>query len=552
MHRAAVALVASLSLVACATTTQAPPGSRSSAYADYLIGRIANMSDDHEIAADRYFAALSRAPRDETLLNGAIMATLASGDSVRARRAVRMAPLSNAPGYAHLVRASDALVAQSWSRAAQETERVEGPAAEELIGRMLLVWARTGQGRVDDIMVDLAPLTQIRPYGALFAYQQAMALDYAGRQEEALRAYQSASEGGLWLPTAIERHADLLARRGARDEALALLDAEASRANPALSAAAARLRSGGQAASAPLTPARGAAIALYGLSAIFQQEHDSTNSLASLTLALVLDPAFDGARIAFAQQQHELGHEAIARRTLAQVDPNSPYIGSARIMESWVLLDTGDEAGALALATSNAADGDLRATRTLADMYRNLERYDQAEPLYSRLIEQMPTDWRLYFARGAARERLNRWSEAEADFQHALRLSPDQPDVLNYLGYSWVDRGERLQEGLALIERAAALRPLSGAIIDSLGWAHYRLGDYAQALDLLERAVELEPADPTLNDHLGDVYWRMGRRIEARFQWERALTFGPQDADSIRAKLEAGLPAEPMRRSANR
>ena len=132
--------------------------------------------------------------------------------------------------------------------------------------------------------------------------------------------------------------------------------------------------------------------------------------------------------------------------------------------------------------------------------------------------------------------------------QEALRLSPDQPDVLNYLGYSWIDRGERLDEGLAMIQRAVELRPFSGAIIDRLGWAYFRMGDYPRALDLLERAVELEPSDPTLNDHLGDVYWRMGRRIEARFQWERALSFEPEEPDTIRAKLEAGLPAEPARR----
>ena len=549
MWRAAL-LAASMSLAACATTP--PPASRSSAYADYLIGRIANMSDDYDVAADRYVAALSRAPRDQNLLNGAIVATLASGDLDRARRVARMAPLEGAPGYAHLVRASEALAGQRWPSAAQEGERIEGSAVEELLGRMLVVWARTGQGRVDEVVVDLAPLTQIRPYGGLFAYQQAMALDYVGRNEEALRAYQLANEGGLWLPSAIERHADLLARTGARDQAIALLSTDANQANPALAAALTRLEAGGLVTNAPLTPARGAAVALYGMSAIFQQEHDPTSSLTSLSLSLMLDPAFDGARIAFAQQQNQLGHSTLARAMLNSVASASPYASSARTMEAWVLLDAGDDEGALTLAVANAQSGDLRATRTLADMYRSLGRYDDAEPLYGRLIERQPGDWRLYFARGAARERLGRWPEAEADFQEALRLSPDQPDVLNYLGYSWVDRGDRVQEGMTLIQRALELRPLSGAIIDSLGWAYYRLGDYPRALDLLERAVELEPADPTLNDHLGDVYWRMGRRIEARFQWERALGFEPDNPEALRAKLEAGLPAEPARRSATR
>jgi Flp pilus assembly protein TadD len=136
--------------------------------------------------------------------------------------------------------------------------------------------------------------------------------------------------------------------------------------------------------------------------------------------------------------------------------------------------------------------------------------------------------------------------------QRALELSPDQPDVMNYLGYSWVDRGERLTEALALIQRAVELRPMSGAIIDSLGRARYRLGDYAQALELLERAVELAPADPTLNDHLGDVYWRVERRIEARFQWQRALTFNPDDPAPIQAKIASGLPDETATHAARR
>ncbi len=547
----AVALVASVCLAACANTAGGPARD-SRAYADYLIGRVANSRADHASAADRYFAALARNPGDETLIEGALVASLASGDIDRARRAARMTSRADAPAFAHIVRASDALVGQRWSQASTELDRVEGTAAEELLARMLAVWAQTGQGRSTDIAADLAPLASIRPYGGLFAYQQAMVLDYAGRQTEALAAYNTASQGGLWLPTGVGRHADLLLRTGARDEALALLGADGNAANPALAATRARLEAGETATLDRLTPARGAAAAVYGLSAIFRQEHDPTNSLAALTLSLMLDPEFDGARLALAQQQSELGHITRARAVLAEIDANSPYSLTARILDAWIVHDSGDRDGALALAQSIAASGDARAMRALADMYRNASRFSEAEPLYTQLIEQRPNEWRSYFARGAARERLGRWPEAEADFQHALELSPDQPDVLNYLGYSWVDRGEHLQEGLAMIRRAAELRPMSGAIIDSLGWAYYRLGDYPQAAEWLEAAVRLEPADSTLNDHLGDVYWRLDRRIEARFQWQRALTLEPDNPEAIRAKIENGLPAEPAPQSATR
>jgi Flp pilus assembly protein TadD len=417
---------------------------------------------------------------------------------------------------------------------------------------MIANWAHAGQGRNGDIAADLAPLASIRPYGGLFAYQQAMVLDYSGQQTEALAAYEAASRGGLWLPSSVARHADLLLRTGARDQALALLRSDTNASNPQLASMRAEIEAGQPVTLERLTPARGAAAAVYGMSAIFRQEHDSTNSLAALTLSLMLDPGFDGARLTLAQQQSELGHHDIARRVLGDVGAASPYSASARTLEAWILYDNGDKDGGIAIARSISDSGDLRARRTLADMYRGDSRFAEAEPLYTELIAAQPNDWRPYFSRGAARERLGRWPEAEADFQRALELSPDQPDVLNYLGYSWVDRGERLQEGLAMIRRAAEIRPMSGAIIDSLGWAYYRLGDYAQAVDWLEAAVRLEPADATLNDHLGDAYWRMNRRTEARFQWQRALTLNPDDPDAVRLKFENGLPALPASQAVSR
>jgi len=543
---------ACLLLASCATTPLAPSSRDAASYADHLVGRVAHLRQDHAAAADRYFAALRREPGNDALLNGAVTASLAAGDAERARQAARMAPRSDAPAYAHMVRAADHLLAGRARAAGDELNRAEGGAGEELAARVMMVWGRAGEGRVDAVVVDLAPLASIRPYGGLFAYQQAMALDLAGRNEEALNNYAAAADGGVFLPPAIERHADLLARAGRRVEAEALLRADANAANPALIAARARLSAGQPIARARITAAEGAAVGLYGLAAIFQQESDETNALAALTLALILDPELDAARLLFAQVQASLGHPDIANAALARIGADSPYASTARLMEAWTLIDADRQDEGLALARAAAAGGDLRARRTLADMYRNLDRYAEAEPIYSELIAETPNDWRLYFSRGAARERLGRWPEAEADLRRALELSPQQPDVMNYLGYTWIDRGEHLQEGLAMIQRAVELRPHSGAIIDSLGWAYYRLGDYAQAVEYLERAVELEPADPTLNDHLGDVYWRLGRRIEARFQWQRALSYGPGNRAAIEAKLNGGLPNEPAARSATR
>lgn len=543
------ALAASACVAACAVSATPSPAV-SSSYADHLIGRLANLRQDHSEAADRYFDALAHDRDDPALIEGAVIASLASGELDRARRAARLARDEDVPAYVRLTRAADDLANGRSRQADAELVRAEGAAAEELIARMMRVWARAGQGDVDNVISDLAPLASIRPYGALFSYQQAMALDYAGEDAAALQAYEIASNGAMVLPPAVEQHAALLMRTGSRDQAIELLRRDANSVNPALMAAAARAERS-EAFGRRLTPARGAAVGLYGLAVIFFQEHDTTNGLASLSLALMLDPEIDAARLMFAQEQSKLGHAELARATLARIQPPSPYAESARVTEAWVLADQGREEEALALVRASAESGDVRATRALADMYRNLGRWSEAESIYGQLIAAQPNEWRFYFARGAARERLGRWPEAEADLRHALELSPDQPNVLNYLGYTWIDRGENLEEGLAMIQRAVQLRPMSGQIIDSLGWAYYRLGDYPRALEHLEVAVGLEPADPVLNDHLGDAYWRLGRRIEARFQWQRALTFQPEDPDAIQAKLDNGLPEAPPVQSAN-
>lgn len=550
VRRGIAALAVSAALGACATLPAGPAPTSASTYADHLVGRVANARRDYAASYERYARALARDPSNQSLVDGAVVSALAAGDLGRARQAARGAAGEDASAYARLLRAADQIVAGRTRQASETLDRIEGGGAEELVARMLRVWPLAAQGKVDEVVSDLAPLSTIRPYGALFDYQQAMALDLAGRNQEALAAYARAADGQIFLPNAAARHADLLARTGAREAALELLRSDANANNPALIEAAARIAQGG--AGARLTPARGAAIGLHGLAALFHQERDATNALATLSLALALDPELDAARLMFAQIQSELGNGALARRALSAIDAASAYGPSARVMEAWLLADEGRTEEALQLARTVADAGDLRAKRALADMYRNQQRYAEAEPLYGELIEAAPNDWRLYFARGAARERLGRWDEAEADLQRALEISPDTPDVLNYLGYSWVDRGERLEEGLAMLQRAFALRPSSGAIVDSLGWAHYRLGNYEEALTYLEGAIQMEPTDPTLNDHLGDIYWRLGRRIEARFQWQRALTLDPENAEAIEAKLERGLADEPARRSANR
>jgi Flp pilus assembly protein TadD len=256
--------------------------------------------------------------------------------------------------------------------------------------------------------------------------------------------------------------------------------------------------------------------------------------LAQLLLADVLS----------AQNKPELSLSA-----LAEIPQSSPYWWSARlrIAANLELLDRTDEA--IDQLKEMAAEEPTRAgaDMQLGDLLRGKKRFTEAVEAYDEAVQRfaaagMPERWSLYYSRGIALERSGQWPRAEADLRHALELKPDQPLVMNYLGYSWIDRGENLERGLQMIQKAVELRPEDGYIVDSLGWAHYRLGDYPSAVQYLEKAIELVPEDPTINDHLGDAYWQSGRPFEARYQWRRALQFGPQDDEikPIQAKLDGG------------
>jgi tetratricopeptide (TPR) repeat protein len=193
---------------------------------------------------------------------------------------------------------------------------------------------------------------------------------------------------------------------------------------------------------------------------------------------------------------------------------------------------------------------DLEAVLALGNILRDRKHYPECADTYSQAIALIPQPtkptWTVFYFRGICLERSKQWEKAEADLKKALELYPEQPHVLNYLGYSWIDQGVNLDEGMRLIRRAVDQRPDDGYIVDSLGWAYYRIGNYDEAIKHLERAVELKPMDPTINDHLGDVYWRVGRQLEANFQWTHARDLKPEPDElaKIEAKLKNGLPEE--------
>jgi len=294
----------------------------------------------------------------------------------------------------------------------------------------------------------------------------------------------------------------------------------------------------------------GLAEALFDLASVVNQAETIDLALLYSRSALELRPHTPLAELLLADVLSAQNKPEASLAILAEIPPGSPYSWSARlrIAANLEMLTRTDEAITQLKEMSAETPRRAGAAMQLGDLLRAKKRFTEAVEAYDEAMRRLsaagiPERWSLFYSRGIALERSGQWKPSEADLLHALELKPDQPLVLNYLGYSWIDRGENLDRGLKMIEKAVELRPEDGYIVDSLGWAHYRLGDYSSAVQYLEKAIELVPEDPTINDHLGDAYWQSGRATEARFQWRRALQFGPEanEIKPIEAKLDGGL-----------
>jgi len=297
-------------------------------------------------------------------------------------------------------------------------------------------------------------------------------------------------------------------------------------------------------------PQAGAAEVLYGLGAALGRRGGEDLGLIYLQLALYLVPSHPLALLSLGDLYESLKKPELANKIYERVPPSSPLQRNAQIQLAMNLdtLERTDEAKALLEKLIAANPGDLEAIMALGNVLRGRKQFAECAEVYSKGIDTITKDeksnWVIYYFRGICYERAKQWPKSEADLKKALELFPDQPHVLNYLGYSWIDQGVHLDDGMSMIKRAVEQRADDGYIVDSLGWAYYRLGNYDEAVKQLERAVELKPEDPTINDHLGDGYWRVGRVLEARFQWSHARDLKPEPEDlvKIETKLKSGLP----------
>jgi tetratricopeptide (TPR) repeat protein len=539
-----------LSACAAADASSGPAPARSidapsGVFGDFLTGRFALSQGDAQEAATEFLRALGTNPDDQTLQQQAFIACLVAGRS-DATRLARNLPDSQA---AQLLLGEEDARAGHWQAAEQRFGAMPHQGLGQLLQPLLIAWAQQGQGRTDAALATLHPLEDGPQFRGVYQLHAALIADQAGRTADADKLYQEARTNfGVMNLRLAQVLASWQARHGHFGAAQRTL-AELAKDAPDMGIALPALTAASMTMPVP-RPADGIAEALLALAATVRSQNASDYAMLLLRLALDLRPDFTAARLLAADTLESQDHLDSALQMLSAVNAEDPLIAPVRLQRAALteqLGHTEDALHELQRIAHDYPDSPVPAMRE-ADLLRSKQRFTEAITAYDHGIALMKgvaaNDWVPYYNRGICYERSHQWPKAEADFKHALSLSPDQPYVLNYLGYSWADMGKNLTQARQMIEKAVQQRPNDGAIIDSLGWVMLRQGQVADAVTTLERAVELEPQDPEINGHLGDAYWAAGRKLEAIYQWRRALTFNPEpgDAAKLEAKLQGGAP----------
>lgn len=560
------AALAALGVAAQFMPTQAArPGdegdSAHSLIGSYLAGRFARSLNDSEQAAEMYRNALQLDPGNEVLLEQSFMMSISVGDWQRAARyAEQLIAKDQGHRMAHVMLGLSEFKAGAYDKAEAHFKAAGTGPIGELTSTLAKGWIRVARGETEAALELLALPKQAEWAQFYVQYHRALMADIGGRHEEARSAFEKLfKHDNRTLRTALA-YAQSVAHAGNPQGARAIikehLDRSQGEGHPLARALLERINDGGKVDLLVPTARDGLAEVFYGLGEALTGEGGVNVAILYLQMALYLvpDQPFALAALASAYETTKRYDAAIA--AYDRIPAGSPLQTSIDVRKAFDLnsLDRVDEAQALLEKLVKADPMDIKPLDALGSIMRARKRYGEAAEYYSKAIALITKPekrhWAYYYARGTCYERLKKWPQAEMDLQKALQLYPDQPLVLNYLGYSWIDQERNLKQGMQLIEKAVSLKPDDGYIVDSLGWAHYRLGNYKEAVKYLERAVELRPEDPVLNDHLGDALWRVGRQREAKFQWDQSLSLSPEpdEVDKIRRKLTKGLQARAPQR----
>jgi tetratricopeptide (TPR) repeat protein len=546
-----------------AAESELPSFGMSSLSGTYLAGRHAGRERDMEAAAAYFGRALARDPKNPLLIERAFIHELSVGNMARAEElAESVIDASSEHRMGRLVLGL---------RAARDGrhEAARGHFAEaaftplgELTSGLLTAWSIAQEGKLDEALAALDVLQSQDAFGNFRLLHTGLIAAHLGDRLKAEQAFEEAYERAGSSLRVVQAYGTFLERTGRGREAAEIYETFLTTAqrSPLIEAARARVEDGGLPEPFIAKPLDGMAEAMFSLANVMLAEQSMEVALIYVQLALALKPDLLVAQVLLGEIHEDAGHYDKAIKAFETIPEDSPLWASAEIQIATNLdrLERLDEALARIdkLIAERPDYHDALVAR--GNLMRMHERWSEAAEAYTVVLDKLgtpePRHWTVVYFRAISHERAGNWDVAEADFRTALELEPDHPSVLNYLGYSLVDQGLNLEEAMEMIEKAVELRPNDGFIVDSLGWAHYKLGNYEEAVKHLERAVSLScgdhqcSSDPVINDHLGDAYWQVGRRIEARFQWSHARDSKPEPEElvKIERKLAEGLTDEDM------
>jgi len=518
----------------------------------YLAGRLARSARDSDQAAKFYENALSKDPENELILERAFRLEAVTGNW---SRAVRLAEdvIADEPSHqiARFLLAVQAFKNANYKGAEAHFVAASKGALPELTSNLSLAWTRLAQGDTNGALEQLAKMKKADWSLFYQHYHKGLIADVGGKKKTARSAFSDAFASRprtLRIAEAYARHAS---NAGNAKLAKQVLTKHIGKSNghPIAVTLLKDIQAGKKAPLLVSNAQQGLAEVFYAIGDALAGEDSTDVGLIYLRIALSLKPDFPLAYLAIGETYDRLDQFDAAIEAYKKVPETSPIRKNVQIRKAYALnsMEKVDEAKALLVSLAEQSADDVRIYDALGSILRSRQRYEEAEKYYGKAIglikKPKERHWSLYYARGVCREQLKNWKNAESDLKMALKLNPNQPLVLNYLGYSWVDQGINLKQAMNYIRKAVKLKPDDGYFVDSLGWAHYRLGDYKSAAKYLERAVELRPEDPVINDHLGDAYWRVNRFLEAKYQWSQALTLEPEPEDEkvIKQKLVDGL-----------
>ncbi|WP_298365594.1 tetratricopeptide repeat protein [uncultured Bradyrhizobium sp.] len=521
----------------------------------YLAARHASVERDAASAAAFYRSALRTDPKNSELLDRAFISSLADGDIDEAvKLADRILIQDKANRVARLVVGVRDLKLKKYAAAQSNiNQSVRGPITD-LVATLLSAWAAYGAGDSKGAVASIDKLTGPEWYPIFKDLHAGMIYELSGKEKDAGARFEKVYKLDDSMLRTVDEYARWTSRNKDAAAATAMYEAFDKKLprHPLVLEGIKETKAGKKLPPLIDSPQAGAAEALYGIGATLTRRGGEDLALVYLQLALYLQPNHPLALLSLADLYESVKKPQMAIKVYERMPASSPLKRNAQIQLATNLdaADRSDEAIKILKEVTADQPKDIEAILALGNIERGRKKFADCATTYSQAIDALPAAggdknaWVTYYYRGICEERSKQWNKAEADMRKALELQPEQPHVLNYLGYSWIDQGINLDEGMKMIKRAVDQRPDDGYIVDSLGWAYYRIGNYDEAVKNLERAIDLKPEDPTINDHLGDAYWRVGRTLEAKFQWAHArdLKPEPEELPKIQAKIDNGLP----------